>query len=239
MSTPDRLAKTSPRFKARVAGLFYLLVFLMGGAALIVSGGIVVSGDASATATNILAHEVRFSLGFAFNLLVIACYVVVTALFYDLFKPVNRNLSLVAAFFSLTGCAICASAFLFYIAPLVILSGAPYSGAFRTEQLQALALLSLKLSTQAYNVGLVFFGCYCLLIGCLIFKSTFLPRILGALMTIAGLSWLTFLLPPLVNVLSPYNLAPGVLGEGSLTLWLLLFGVNAERWKAQAGAAGQ
>jgi Domain of unknown function (DUF4386) len=82
---------------------------------------------------------------------------------------------------------------------------------------------------------LVFFGFYCLLIGYLIFGSTFLPRILGVLMAFAGLGWLTFLSPPLANHLSPYIFAPGLLGEGALTLWLLAKGVNAERWQEHWG----
>jgi hypothetical protein len=85
---------------------------------------------------------------------------------------------------------------------------------------------------------LVFFGAYCLLIGYLIFRSTFLPRILGVLMAFGGLGWLTFLSAPLANYLSPYNMAPGVLGELALTLWLLVKGVNEERWKEQARRAG-
>jgi Domain of unknown function (DUF4386) len=84
---------------------------------------------------------------------------------------------------------------------------------------------------------LVFFGFYCLLIGCLIFASTFLPRFLGALMAFAGLGWLTFLWPPLASRLSPYIFSPGILGEGALTLWLLGMGVNAERSSEQARAA--
>lgn len=84
---------------------------------------------------------------------------------------------------------------------------------------------------------LVFFGFYCLLIGYLIFRSTFLPRILGALMAFAGLAWLTFAWPPLVNLLSPYNMIPGMVGEGALTLWLLVMGVNEPRWKEQASGA--
>jgi len=84
---------------------------------------------------------------------------------------------------------------------------------------------------------LVFFGCYCLLIGYLILRSTFLPRILGVLMALGGLGWLTFVSPGLSNYLSPYNMAPGVLGETVLTVWLLAVGVNARRWNEQARAA--
>ena len=175
----ERIAEASPRLKARIAGVFYLLAILTGGVALFVGG----------------------RLGFAGSLIAGAFYMAVTLLFYYIFKPVNRSLSLLAAAFSLVGFTIGA----------------------------------LKLNPPGVNISMVFFGFYCLLIGCLIFRSTFLPRILGALMAFAGLAWLTFLSPPLANYLSPYNLAAGILGEASLCLWLLVIGVNVPRWKEQAG----
>ncbi len=227
----------SPLLTARVAGVFYLLTFLTGGLALFFGGRFVTGGEAAATAANIRAHESLFYLGFAANLVATASYIGVTALFYELFKPVNRSVCLLAAFFSLVGCGIGASSFVFYLAPSAVLGGAPYLGVFNAEQLQALALMFLKLSVQAYNVSLVFFGFYCLLIGYLILASTFLPRILGALMMFGGLGWLTFLSSPLASHLGPYAIAPGILGEGALTLWLLAMGVNVERWKEQAKAA--
>jgi hypothetical protein len=199
--------------------------------------GLIVDGDAAATATNILAHQPSFRLGLATGLISIAGYIAVTALFYDLFKPVNRSLSLLAAFFSLVGCAILAFASLFQLAPMVVLGGSQYLSVFKVEQLRALALMFLELNTQANSICVVFFGIYCLLIGYLIFKSAFLPRILSALMTLAGLGWLTFLSPPLANYLSPYNLVLGFLAELSLCLWLLVMGVNVKRWKEQASAA--
>jgi hypothetical protein len=136
------------------------------------------------------------------------------------------------------GCAIQAVSSVFFFAPLVVLGDAQSLSVFKVEQLQAQALMFFKLYAQAYNIGLVFFGFYCLLIGYLIFRSTFLPRILGALMAFAGPVWLTFLSTPLANYLSPYNLASGLLGEASLMLWLLVIGVNVQRWKEQASAAG-
>ena len=233
----DQTDEASPRFKARIAGVFYLMVFLT--AVPVFAGAkLVVSGDAAATATNILAQEGLYRLGWASNLVATACYIVVTGLLYELFKPVNRSVSLTAAFFSVVGCGLGTLSGVFELAPLALLGGARYLSVFNPEQLQALALLFLKLQAQAYNTGLVFFGCYCLLIGYLIFRSTFLPRLLGVLMAIAGLGWLTFLSPPLATYLSPYILAPGILGEGSLTLWLLVIGVNVQRWNEQAGAAG-
>lgn len=112
---------------------------------------------------------------------------------------------------------------------------------FNIQQLQALALVFLKLDAEAYNGAMVFFGFYCLLIGYLTFRSAFLPRIVGVLMAIAGLCWLTnsfanFLSPPLASYLSPYILVPGLVGEGSLTLYLLVAGVNEQRWKEQQAA---
>jgi hypothetical protein len=126
---------------------------------------------------------------------------------------------LLAAFFSLAGCTIQAFSMLFfYLAPLVVLRDAQYLSVFRVEQLQALSLLFLDLHFKAYGIGMVYFGFYCLLISYLIFRSTFLPRILGVLMSFAGLAWLTFLYPPLVGYLSPYPLYVGALAELSLTL---------------------
>jgi hypothetical protein len=159
---------------------------------------------------NIVTSLIAFSgkgghwLNLASGLLATASYIAVTVIFYYLFKPVNRSLSLAAALFSLAGCA--------------------------DGVLSPLHLVPFRIHS------LVFFGCYCVLIGYLILRSTFLPRFLGALMAIAGLGWLTFVSPPLANYLSPYHYAAGGVGEGLLTLWLLVAGVNAGRWKEQAGA---
>jgi hypothetical protein len=241
MNTPvtmERIAEASLRPRARITGVVYLLYFLTAILGEFFLRGLVVDGDAAATATNILAHESLFRMGLATGLIATAFYIAVTARFYDLFKPVNRSLSLLAAFFSLVGCAILAFSSLFQLAPLVVLGGSQYLSVFRVEQLRALALMFLELNTQAGNICVVFFGVYCLLIGYLIFRSAFLPRILGVLMALAGLGWLTFLSPPLANYLSPYILILGFLAELSLMLWLLVMGVNVQQWKEQVSEAG-
>lgn len=166
---------------ARMAGVFYLLNIV----------------------TGVLAGVLAGVLGSAASIAAAVFYVVVTLLFYGLFKPVNKNLSLLAAIFSLVGCVVGVVA-IFDPAPLPI-------------------------------NNLVFFGVYCLLIGYLIFQSTFLPRTLGVLMAFAGLAWLTFLSPSLVKSLSPWIFLPGLIGEGSLTVWLLAMGVNVQRWNELAG----
>jgi len=104
--------------------------------------------------------------------------------------------------------------------------------------LVGLTFEALRLNPRGVDIALVFHGFYCLLIGYLIFRSTFMPRILGVLMAIAGLAWLTFLSSPLADHLSPYNTASGIIGDGLVCLWLIVMGVNAQRWKEQAGAAG-
>jgi hypothetical protein len=230
------IVEASPRLKARIAGAVYLLEMLTGGFALYALRRLVVSGDAAATATNILAHQSLLELGFAANVLGFACYVAVTSLFYDLLKPVNRSLSLFAAFVSLVGCTTGAVSCLFYLAPEAVLGGAQYLKVFNMEQVQALALMFLNLYGRCFNISFVFFGFYCLVIGYLIFRSGFLPRILGVGMAIAGLGWLTFLLPTLARDLSPYILAAGI-GELSLTLWLLVAGVNVARSKETPSVA--
>jgi len=106
-----------------------------------------------------------------------------------------------------------------------------------TVNLVGIAFEALRWNPQGVNIAIVFLGFFCILIGYLIFRSIFLPRFLGALMAIAGLGWLTYLSPPLANYLSPYNLAAGLLGQASLCLWLLVVGVNIQRWKEQASAA--
>jgi hypothetical protein len=177
----ERIAGASPRLKARIAGGLYLVSFL------------------TAALTELFA---RGSLNFAGGLLAILGMVVVTLLTYEIFRPVNRSLSLLAAFFGLGG----------------------------------LTFEALRLQPWGVDVAIVSAGIYCLLISCLIFRSTFLPRALGVLMTLAGLAWLTWLSNPLVKYLSPYNLAAGALAEMSVFLWLLVMGLNARRWNELASA---
>ena len=200
----ERIAETSPRLKARITGVLYLLTMLTGIFAQgFVSERIVVDGNAAATAANILAHKSLFQLGFAVYLVEMACQIVMTALFYDLLKPAGRSVSLLSAFLGLAGCVIKTFSRVFFIAPLFVLGGAHYLSVFSAEQLQALALLFLNVNDHGAGIALVFFGLYALLTGYLVIRSTFLPRILGALSVLGGLGWLSFLYPPSDTVCSP------------------------------------
>src|SRR5438445_8451975 len=135
------ITETSPRLKARITGVLYLLTILTGIFAQgFVSGRLVVDGDAAATATNILTHRFLFELGFTVYLIEMACQIAITALFYDLLKPAGRSVSLVAAFLGLAGCVIKTLTRLFYIAPLFIMGGDDYLSVLSTEQFHALPL---------------------------------------------------------------------------------------------------
>jgi len=238
MAMTERITETSPRLKARITGVFYLLTILTGIFAQgFVSNRLVVFDDAAATATNILTHTSLFQLGFTVYLIEMACDIAMTILFYELLKPAGRSVSLLAASLGLSGCIIKTFSRVFFIAPLFVLGGKPYLSVFNPKQLQALALLFLRVNDQGAAIALAFFGFYATLIGYLILKSTFLPRILGVLSVVAGLGWLSFLSPTLGYRLFPYLAAFGLLGAAALILWLLVFGVNEQRWREQASAA--
>ena len=217
----------SPRSMGRAVGILYLLMMLAGSIP-IMAGRVHDTGVATTTAADILAHPFLFQIAFASDLLVVACYLPVTALFYALFKPVNHLVSLTAMLFGVVGCAVQAFAALFRLVPLILLS--------EVHSSEAVAYAVLKMYAPAYRIALVFFAFAMILIGGLVFKSTFLPRVLGVLVVLAGTSWLTFLWPPLAPILFPRVLLVFGVGEIVLALWLLTAGVEEERWLARAGA---
>jgi len=228
------MAEAPPRTLARIAGILYLLdilTSLLGDS--LVGSTHVVPGDAGATATNIITHEPLLRWGIAANLFATACYVAVTVLFYALFKVVKRSLALLMMFTSLMALALWTSGSLSQLAATLVLRGGDVGG-LRAEQQ---ALMFLEWNAHASKIGLAVFGGYCLLIGYLIFRSTFLPRVLGILMAFGGLGLLTYLSPAPAGDLYPYNAAPALAGETALMLWLLVIGVNVQRWAELASAA--
>ncbi len=213
----------------------YLLYFLLAIPGGILTRQLIVVGDAAATMHSILMHGTQYRAGFAIGLIANACYIVLTAMLYRLFKPVNATVALAAALFSMSGAVIQIAGSLFQLAPLAVLSGGGLATAFTPEQVEAMTLVSLKLSSQAMNIGFVLFALFDLSIGYLIVKSTFLPRILGILMLVAGAGWLSFVWEPLAIALAAPIAAVGVVAELALMLWLLVKGVDAARWRESAG----
>jgi hypothetical protein len=232
----------SPRRRARVAGMLYLITIVAGVfAEVFVRGAVVVRDDAAATAARILAHEPLYRLGLAADLVMLAAYLGVTFLFYEMFKPVDSGLALLAAWFSLTGIAVLAANSLTHAAPLLLLGRGNSLDSSAPAQLQALALTSLRLHSRGYLIAGLFFGIYCILIGRLIFRSGFLPRILGTLMALGGIAYVTstfvnFLSPALAGRLPDFSMIGGI-AELALTSWLLVAGVAADKLLLREGEA--
>ena len=238
-----RIAAASPRRLARIAGGLYLINIVAGGFAIgYVPAAIVVPGNAAATAHNILAHELLYRLGLAVHIFILPLNIPLAVIFFDLFKVVNRRLALLVLFFSLVGTAVEAAYVLNAFTPLILLDSARSTTALTAEQLQAQVSRPLELQVIGYNLGQVFYSGYLLVAGYLIVRSTFLPRVVGVLLAIGGICYLVysfadFLSPGFAAHLVPYIQAPSGIGELSLCLWLLVVGVNAQRWKEQASKA--
>ncbi len=237
-----RFREESPVRQARIAGACWLLCIVAGLAGFIAASPLIVANDAAATAANILANESLYRLGFAFDLISGASYLVTTVFLYFVLKPAGRSLSMLAAFFGLAGVAIGGISWVLRLALLVLLRGDQYLNAFTASQLQATSMIALKLQLTVFSIGMVFFGVQCISIGYLVARSTFLPRVLGILLGIGGTSYViasfaSFLIPSFGPHLIQFVLPVALIGEGSLTVWLLVKGVNLQRWKDQAIAA--
>jgi hypothetical protein len=220
---------------AKTIGLFWLLTIVTGMFSFVTGGRLIVEGNAALTVANISAHESLYRLSFVANLAATLCYIVVTLFAYVLFKPVNKSVSLLGAFFSLMGCATGIISSVLFLAPLHVLS----SAVLPAELLQSQVLALTATMLQANDLGLIFFGCHVAIIGHLIRRSTFLPNFLGVLLSVAAVCYWTnglasFLALPFRSYLMPLVALGGLGGEGAFTIWLLIKGVDPRRWNEQA-----
>ncbi len=218
---------------ARVTGVLYLLVIILAGFSEgFVRSSLIVTGDAAATASNIMASEGLFRLGFATDLIAFMCDAAIAMLFYVLLKPAGKTIALVAAAFRLLAHpAIAAVNLLNHFVVLPLLSGSAYLSGFGQEQLNGLAMLFLDLHGYGYLIGGAFFGVHLFLLGYLLYKSNLFPSIFGVFMIIAAFGYLTesfgdFLLPGNETLFAWFVAVPAVIAEFSLTLWLLIKGVK-------------
>ena len=227
------IADLSPRKTARMAGLFYLIFILTTVLATAVRGRFIVSGDAVATANNIVSSQGLFRVGFVTELVSAVFFVLAAWALYALLKPVNRNLALLFLLLNLGGVAVeCLNALNLY-ASLQLLSGANYLTAFQTGQLQALAMSYLDLYTNGFLIAQIFFSVWLLPLGYLVYKSRFLPKFLGLLLILdffGNMSWFLqgFLLPDYKILAYPGN-AISLIAEISLTVWLLVMAVKEQK----------
>jgi hypothetical protein len=238
----DFIAGASPRQMARTAGALYLVNIVAGAFAIGLVPAILVVPGVAATAHNIQTHELLYRLGLVAHVVVDVTNVPLAVIFYDLLKVVNRRLALLDVFFTLVATSIEAAGLLGQFTPLVLLGGSHYTSALPPAQLHALAYLPGDLSAIDYNLYAVFFGFDIICVAYLVFRSTFLPRAIGVLLAIDGLAYLAYsfadlLAPGFAAHLVPWIQLPAIFGEGSLCLWLLVAGVDVERWKERASAA--
>jgi hypothetical protein len=241
MKLTNRIADRSPRAMARFAGFLYLVITI---AAIVahfyVPSRLLAPGDAAATANNILASEPLFRIGIASEFVVLLCEIVLSIVLYVLLKPVSKTLSLVATVFRLAMTTIHAINLLNSFVVLLLLSGADYLAAFEADQLHALVLLFLNAHHYGFEIGIVFFAPHVFVLGYLIFKSGYFPRILGVLFILASCVYLidstALLFVPSYDATPVFLALPIAIAEIAFPLWLLIKGVNVEQWNKRAPA---
>ena len=225
----------NPNKTARIAGLLYLPPWVLSLVAMFLRQGLVVPGDAATTASNIVASASLFRLSVVMDLIVQVVFVFLVLLLYKLLKPVNRNHALLMVILFLVSVPMAMLNMLGQSSALLLLNGADYLTAFTVDQLQALVSLVLDLHEQGVMIAYIFWGLWLFPLGYLVFKSGFLPRILGVLLMISCYGYLidftTFFLLPGFGV--AVNMFTGW-AELILCLWLLIKGLDVEEWQRRA-----
>jgi hypothetical protein len=231
-------AETSPSTRGRILAALYLIVIAAGIVAqAVIADGLVVYTDVATTAANIRDNTALYRLAYSIFILEMIAQVAVSAMFYDLLKPVNRSVARISAIIGITGAGIKMFARVFFYAPLILLGGAPYLSAIEPTQLEALSLAFIRINNAGAGIGLVFFGFETLLRGWLVFKSGFLPRFLGVLSMISGLGWITWVWPPLGSQTFMVNALFAIVGVVLTTGWLFIRGVDDARWRERVALA--
>jgi hypothetical protein len=229
------------RATARLAGLLYLFIAAVAGFVhFYVPGELFVPGDAAATAANIAASQGLFRLSIGAELVILLAEVVLSVLLYVLLRPVSRTLSLLAAVSRLSMTTVHGLNVLNHLVVLTLLGGAAYREVFAPDQLNALVMLFLGAYDYGFSIGIAFLVLHASVLGYLIFRSGYFPRVLGALFVVASFGYLadSFLHVLVPNYVpgAPYFAIPIALAEIAFPVWLLSKGVNMERWAERASA---
>ncbi len=231
---------TSPQVYARACGVFYLITFVLGAMGeAVIRGQIIVPGDAAATTANLGSMESLWRWGIAAELAVGICTIALTWALYVLLRPVSRNLALLATFFSLIASAVETAYAFDLLEALYPLGNASYLAAFTPEQQQALSAMAVQAHADGFGIALFLFGCFFPIAAYLIIRSGYIPKTIGFLYLIPGVSYLS---SSLALILAPdfagryyfVMAGPALIGGLSLALWLLVKGVNVSKWKARA-----
>ena len=220
----------NPNKTARIAGALYLAVtFLSLFTVFFAQGSLIVPGDAAATAANIMANKRLFSIGFLSDLLVQIIHIFLTIALYKLLKPVNGNQASLMAILALIPVPIAMLNVLNQIIPMILLSGAEYLAVFTADQINALVLLFLNISSYGMFIAQIFWGLWLIPLGYLVYKSGFIPKLIGALLIIGGLGYIIDFM--IVFLLPNHDVTIIILtfwGEVILPIWLLLKGVKMQ-----------
>lgn len=244
-STKNQNSDLPQRQAAIVAGLGLLIMaFLAFFANFFVIQGLVVPEDAGKTVGNIMANQMLFRLGIAGFLVVLICDVLVAWALYIFLKPVNQSLSLLAAIFRLVYTAIFAAASFSLSNAFQLVSRASYLNTFTAEQLQVQVMMSLESFQYAWQMALTFFGFHLLFLGYVVMKSSYVPKVLGVLLLVAGFaytldSFAHFLLANYADYKTFFLLIvalPAIIGELSLCIWLLIKGGKVQQARALTSA---
>lgn len=234
------ITQASPTLYARIAGVLYLVITVAAiFAHFYVPAELIVPGDAAATAGNIVASETLFRVGaIGSELVILLSEVALSIVLYLLFRPVNKTLSLLAAVSRLIMTTIHGLNLLNYYFVLQLLTGETYASVFGPEQVNALATLFLDAHSYGFTIGVAFLVPHVLILGYLIYTSGYFPKILGVLFLLAGFGYLIdtaalLLLPGYETTPAPIALVIAV-AEIAFPLWLLVKGVNSERWQERA-----
>jgi hypothetical protein len=234
MNTKNEMSFGTNKKTARIAGLLYLIYMVFHVLANVVGRSkIILLGDATTTARNIIASGMQFRIGFLVDVFAGVLFLLAAWALYVLLKPVNKNIALLFLLLNLGGVAVWCVSDLFLIAGQHLLSGADYLKVFQTVQLQALAMLSLNMyKFGSLGIAQFFFSAWLFPLGYLVFKSGYLPKILGIVLMVECFAWLMyplqfFLFPN--EIVTYFSSAVGFIGEFSLTLWLLIMGAKDQK----------
>lgn len=230
--------ETSPQRYARLSGLLYLAIIALGlfGESY-ARGTLFVPGDAAASASSIAASPLLWRAGIAGDILMHVFDVPVIVALYLLLRPVSASLALLSTLLNLVQTAVLVGNKLNLLVPIFLLQqDASYLQAFSPEQLHALSYLAIKAHSFGFGIGLIFFGAACLVRGYLIYQSRYFPRVIGVLIVVAGLCYLTnsfalLVAPAFADAIFPAVLVPAFIGELSFALWLIIKGVNIRQWR--------
>lgn len=234
----SRSLEHSPQLLARLAGVLYLVTILLGGGEqVLVRGRIVVPGDVAATAANLGSMEWLWRFGIASEMVIGICTILLSWILYVLLRQVHKDLALLAVFFALVAVAVETAAALRLLEALLPLGNPAYRETFTAAQLATLSNWSIRAHGSGFGNALLCFSPFFFVVGYLIYKSGYLPRTIGLLYLIPGVSYLTssfalILAPHFAHRYYFVIAGPALIGEGALCLWLLFKGVDVRRWDA-------